>query len=110
MVSRPRTAISLNRIRSVNSPRRLQVQADEAGVPVALRPASPPAAQRRGRAGGSARWYRVEDVLETWRIDEEWWRPHPIHRVYYRVFLRHGAVTDVYFDETEGRWYEQRYD
>lgn len=91
------------------------MKTDGAGVPVAFRYEA--LASGRGRPGrprpgrsGQTDWYRVEQVLEMWRIDEGWWRPRPIHRMYYRLFLRHGAVVDVYFDEGNGHWYEQRYD
>lgn len=115
MVPRSREAVGPRRIRAVNEPRRLDMKTDGAGVPVAFRPETPlpgPGRPGRIRAGwnGPAHWYRVEQVLDMWRIDEGWWRPRPIHRTYYRLFLRHGAVVDVYFDEVDGRWYEQRYD
>lgn len=101
MVPHPRTAHGLGRIRTLNGPRPLNVQTGGAGAPVAV---------QAGRAGkGRAPWHKVEHVLEVWRVDEEWWRPRPVHRLYYRVLLDNGAVTDIYQDLVDGHWYGQRY-
>ncbi len=31
--------------------------------------------------------YFGEAVLESWRIDDEWWRPRPVSRLYYHLLL-----------------------
>jgi len=64
------------------------------------------------------------EITEIWRIAEEWWRPHPIQRTYYRLVLANGRPLTIFHDETappedsetsEGTsttcagWYEQRY-
>jgi hypothetical protein len=46
----------------------------------------------------------VEAVLETWRIDDEWWR-RPISRIYHEVVLETGATMVIYQDLEEGNWY-----
>lgn len=96
MVSPTRTADGLSRIRALNRPQPVQVRTTSAQIPTALRL-------------GAGSWQGVEQVLEMWRIDEEWWRPRPVHRLYYRVALSNGAVVDVYYDLLERRWYRQRY-
>jgi len=50
----------------------------------------------------------VEAVLETWRIDNEWWRERPVSRVYYRLVLEDGRTVTVYRDGS-GRWAGQSY-
>ena len=40
--------------------------------------------------------YLKEAVLETWRIDDEWWRERPMSRVYYSVLLEGGRTVTVY--------------
>lgn len=55
-------------------------------------------------------WAQVEGVLDRWRVDEDWWRSHPIQRLYYRVVLNTGAMIEIYQDLIDGRWYQQRYD
>jgi hypothetical protein len=57
----------------------------------------------------SGRRYAVESVLETWRIDDEWWRERPVSRVYFSVLLEDGRTVTVFRDEISGRWWEQRY-
>jgi hypothetical protein len=53
--------------------------------------------------------FAVEEVLETWRIDDEWWRKRPVSRMYYRLLLEDGRTVTVYEDLTSGRWWEQAY-
>ena len=83
------------RLRSLNTPRRIAVEADEAGRPLA--------------ATISGRRVAVEAHHETWRIDDEWWRPKPVSRVYWRVSLEDGRVVDVYRDLASGGWFRQAY-
>jgi len=55
----------------------------------------------------SGRRYAVEAVLETWRIDDEWWRPQPVSRVYYALLLEDGRTVTVYRDLASARWWRQ---
>jgi hypothetical protein len=57
----------------------------------------------------SGRRIAVEAVVETWRIDDEWWRDKPISRAYWRVVLEDGRVVDVYRDLVSGKWWRQAY-
>ena len=52
------------------------------------------------------RQQRVEDVVERWRIDDEWWR-EPVSRLYFSLVLEDGAYVTVYRDLTQNRWYLQ---
>ena len=91
------------RVRPLNRPRPLRVEADGDGLPAAvwLSPGRTPV-----RAG---RRYAVEAVLERWRIDEEWWRPRPVSRLYYSLLLEDGRTVTVYRDLLDGRWARQAY-
>jgi hypothetical protein len=51
----------------------------------------------------------VESIVETWRIDDEWWREKPVSRQYWRVVLEDGRVVDVYRDLVVGNWWRQAY-
>jgi hypothetical protein len=57
----------------------------------------------------SGRRIAVEAVVETWRIDDEWWRDKPISRMYWRVALEDRRVVDVYRDLASGKWWRQAY-
>ena len=88
-------AESATRLRSLNTPRRISTEVDAAGEPATV------ILSRRKLA--------VEAVHETWRIDDEWWRPSPVSRVYWRVTLEDGRVVDIYDDRAGGGWFRQAY-
>jgi len=83
------------RVRYLNRPRPLRVEADGDGRPTAV-----------WLAG---RRCAVEAVLERWRIDDEWWRQRPVSRLYYRLALADGRVVTVYRDSANREWYRQTY-
>ena len=103
MVAHPRAAGGLHRVRPfeiaqsrpLNRPRPVRVEADEQGWPIAVYL--------------SGRRYGVEAVLETWRIDDEWWREKPVSRVYFSVTLEDGRVVTVYHDLLADQWLQQDY-
>ncbi len=83
------------KLRPLNQPGPVSVEADEAARPTAVIM--------------SRRRLIVEAHHETWRIDDEWWRPKPVSRTYWRVSLEDGRVVDIYRDLTTGRWFRQAY-
>ncbi len=78
-------------LRPLNQPRPVTVEADANGTPLTV--------ER----------HDVEAVLETWRIEDEWWRPRPVSRAYWRLLLEDGRTVDVYRDGVRERWYRQAY-
>jgi len=50
----------------------------------------------------------VKDVVNMWRIDEEWWRK-PISRLYFLLELENGARLTVFRDLLGGTWYRQNW-
>ncbi len=40
----------------------------------------------------------MEAVLETWRIDDEWWRKRPVSRVYFSLLPEDRRTITVYRD------------
>lgn len=95
MVAHPGAAGGSGRLRPLNRPRPVRVEAGDDGRPVAV--------------WFSRRRYAVDAVLQTWRIDDEWWRPRPVSRVYHSLLLEDGRTVTVYRDETSGRWATQAY-
>ncbi len=49
---------------------------------------------------------RVVEVVNRWRVDDDWWRV-PISRMYYKLQTP-TALLDVYQDLITGEWYLER--
>jgi hypothetical protein len=69
------------------------VYVDEAGVPTRIEGLS--------EQGGS-----VAEIVETWRIDDEWWR-EPISRRYVDVVLDGGKHVVLFEDLHTWQWHVQ---
>jgi hypothetical protein len=78
----------------LNMPRPLAITVDKEGIPAAV--------QHNGRI------VTVTEVLDCWRIDDEWWREE-ISRRYYHLQLDDGRRLTVFADLIAGGWYMQRY-
>ncbi len=50
----------------------------------------------------------VRDVVNMWRIDEEWWR-RPVSRLYFQLEMDNGARITVFRDLLGGSWYRQHW-
>ena len=48
----------------------------------------------------------VETILESWRIDDEWWR-QSITRCYHEVILAGGKRAVLFEDVSTGEWFAQ---
>jgi hypothetical protein len=49
----------------------------------------------------------VEEVVEVWVVEDEWWRS-PIHRRYVEVVLEGGAHVVLFEDLATGEWFMQK--
>jgi hypothetical protein len=85
--------------RPVNAPVRIPVQVDPAGEPRAIGLPGPQ---------GRRRPVPVMQVAERWRIDEGWWGPNALSRLYYRLVLVDGRLVTVYRDLVDEAWWAQR--
>ena len=83
-------------LRPLNAPVPLRVQIDERGRIVSL--------WRHGRLTPR----RIAAIQDRWRLDDEWWREHPVARMYYAVVLDDGTLLTVYHDLATDAWFEQR--
>ena len=84
------------RLRALRSAAAVEVEADTAGAPVAVRRRDWP----RPRA--------VRRVHDRWRVVDEWWRERTVVRLYHLVELGGGLRLTVYHDQGEDAWFEQR--
>jgi hypothetical protein len=94
MVTSSRTPLRTDRLRAVNEPRAIAVELNESGLMTVERP--------DGRSVGE-----VEAILESWRIDDEWWR-QPIARSYLELLLVGGKRVVVFQDLMTGLWFMQQ--
>lgn len=92
MVTHPRATDGVNRLRSLNQPQPIKVQADAVGNPIAI--------IHKGRR------VAVEGIKDRWRIDDEWWRK-TISRLYFQAILRDGRVLTLFHDLIDGGWFTQ---
>lgn len=93
MVAPARAPLRTDRLRAVNEPQHVTVEFDQSGVMTIGRP--------DGRAVG-----KVEAILESWRIDDEWWR-QLIARAYLAVILEGGKRLVLFQDLVTGQWFVQ---
>ena len=107
MVASSRAPLRTDRLRAVNEPRPVAVEADASGSPAAVTAA---VGRSRGNGGGhggqEATAAVVETILESWRIDDEWWR-QLISRRYYAVVLEGGGRVVLFEDLVTGAWFMQ---
>ena len=94
MVENTGKALRADTSKPVNTPEPVSVEEDAAGQPVALK-------KRRRQA--------ITAIDDRWRIDDEWWRPEAVARLYYAVRLASGQRLVLYQDLGHGGWYRQDY-
>lgn len=90
---------STETLRQLGAPRRVSVEADERGRPLAV---------FRERA---QRWIRVRQIQDRWRIDDCWWQVETygeVSRMYFALELQAAQLLTVFRDLLTGYWYEQR--
>ena len=109
MVANTRTAARAGGIRPLDAPLPVQVEVDGDGQPAAIGvPKSRNAIRKNtGERELPCQWRRVSEVLDSWRIDDEWWRKTPIARVYYRVVMDDDRSITIFHDLATGEWYRQ---
>ena len=90
------TTLQQHDLRPLNAPTPLRMQADAQGRIVAV--------WRHGRLTPRT----IASIQDRWRIDDEWWREHPISRLYYELLLDDGTLLTVYHDLLADAWFEQR--
>jgi len=95
MVAHSRAALRVDRLRALNAPEAASVELDANDQPQAV-------GRSRSNSGQA-----VENILDVWRIDDEWWRL-PISRLYYDVMLEGGGRVVLFKDLVTGDWFAQQ--
>ena len=92
MVKNTGKAPGAGAIRPLNLPVPVVVKEDEARRPVSV--------VLRGRR------LEIASIEDVWEIDDEWWRPVRVHRLYYRTITTEGTSLTLFRDagaaHTEG--------
>ena len=95
MVAHSRATVGAYTLRALNAAQAIAVRTNANNSPVEVR--RPSWSQARA----------VLEVLDRWRIDDEWWRDRPISRLYQVLLLEGGLVLTVYHDLAADSWLEQ---
>ena len=94
MVADTGKTLHADTLKPVNLPEFLPVEEDAAGQPLAVK---------------LGRRLLVDAIEDVWRVDDEWWRPRKLSRLYYAIILGSGRRLVVFKDLVENRWYHQSY-
>jgi hypothetical protein len=103
MVAPSRAPLRTDRLRAVNEPRPVAVELNGDGTPAVIRRSNGNGGGHDGQEETAA---AVETVLETWRIDDEWWRKL-ISRRYFAVMLEGGSRVVLFEDLVTHEWFMQ---
>lgn len=111
MVASSRATVRPDRLRPLNTPRPIRVEEDERGWPIRVK-----SEEFRVKSGPSRNFFThnsllppgggVLQILDRWRIDDEWWRKE-ISRMYFQVVLEGGRILVLFHDLIEGGWFLQ---
>lgn len=77
-------------LRRLYAPRPAAVRADAGGTPLAV--------------DGAV----VEAIREKWLVEDRWWTPRRLRRLYFELALADGRSVVVFRTGSNGRWYRQR--
>ncbi len=77
-------------LRRLYAPHPAAVRADPGGTPLAV--------------DGVA----VEAVREQWLVEDRWWTPRRLRRLYFELALSDGRSVVVFRTARNGHWYRQR--
>jgi len=95
----------------LNVPGSVQVELDSDDRPKTVRrggaAAAPPHSISASPVPPATPAVAIEAVLETWRLDDEWWR-QPIARRYHEVVIAGGGRVVLYVDLVTGEWWMQK--
>jgi hypothetical protein len=94
VVKNSRKALCSGAYKPVNTPEPVPVKGDPAGFPAQV---------------GLPKWQTIAEIVDRWRIDDEWWRGQPVSRLYFKVRLDSGQRLIIYRDLISDIWYQQLY-
>ncbi len=99
MVTHSRAPVRADRLRALNKPVSIDVALDSCGRLSAISYLRNP--------DNSVERTAIDVVIDSWRIDDEWWR-NSISRRYLDIVLEGGGHVVVFQDLVTGNWYLQK--
>jgi len=99
MVTHSRTPIRADRLRALNKPVPIDIELDTCGRLCAI--------SYPRNLDNEVEHTAIDVVIDSWRIDDEWWR-NPISRRYLDIVLEGGGHIIVFQDLVTGDWYLQK--
>jgi hypothetical protein len=93
MVSHSGTSPRTDQLRPLNRPKQIDVVVEQRRPIVVVE---------------QSHRYRIEQIQDSWIIDDEWWRD-PISRQYFQVMLEGGSLRTIFHDRTANTWFVQSY-
>ncbi len=113
MVSPARAPLRTDRLRALNAPRLVTVELNADGAPAKVWRSRDNGGGRKTEAavndngGGQEETAAVvEAILESWRIDDEWWR-QLISRRYFAVIFEGGTRVVLFENLVTNEWFMQ---
>ncbi len=102
MVASTRAPLRIDRLRALNVPQPVHVVVNDDGLPTTVASETPDHVIQ----GNGPIHRTIEEILEVWRIDDEWWR-QPLTRRYLDVVLAGGSHVILFQDLHTGEWFLQ---
>lgn len=103
MVASARAPLRIDRLRALNVPQPVHVLVDDHGCPTAVATEIP---DHSTTTAGGPNYRAIDEILEIWRVDDEWWR-RPLTRRYLDVVLAGGSHVILFEDLNVGGWFLQ---
>jgi len=51
---------------------------------------------------------KIIAINDLWQVNDEWWREHPISRLYYQITTQSDRRLTIFQDGMNGNWYWQK--
>ncbi|BAQ35266.1 hypothetical protein UCH007_13080 [Dehalococcoides sp. UCH007] len=94
MVKDTRKTLCPGAFKPVDLPEAILVRESKSGTPLSVR---------------DCIWQTVAGVEGCWRIDDEWWRPQVVSRLYFELRLASGCKICLFKNLADGCWFRQNY-
>ncbi len=92
MVEDTREKAGLSAIQPIGLPTSIDVKVDSSGFPLEVR---------------VGHLWLAAQVVDRWRIEDEWWRRDQVSRAYFSLLLEDERPLTLFRDLVTGKWFRQ---